>query len=343
MPNFVSYETKCGGGQPVGPARPVALADPAERLCRGATVGGRRRAAKWIQPPGCLWFTDGAPRGGNRPSGFDWMNVMVRERVPDATFVENPPNTIFNELQRINAATEAAKTFEPFHSGRLGRVDLLLYREAGTVADLVVEIRPTVWMPVPGAYFPDPSAVLASVVVPRAAVPVGTVLANAAWVSVELSSFRIPGTAFADNLAVVLRTPGALPGDPGHLWRAEARSGATGYGQGAAFTRFQGEAAFRVAAWAGLFGDMAFRTFVDLPLTNLLQPRAIVADDFLSDGRPITAVRWWGSSFPPGYVAQPPDGFVLSFFSDVPAGPTNAYNRPGALLEIGRASCRERV
>jgi hypothetical protein len=187
-------------------------------------------------------------------------------------------------------------------------------------------------MPVPGAYFPDPSAVLASVVVPRAAVPVGTVPANAAWVSVELSSFRIPVTVFADNLAVVLRTPGALTGDPGYLWRAEARSGAVGYGQGRAFTRFQGDAAFRVTSWAGIIGDMAFRTFVDLPLTNVLQPHAIVADDFLSDGRPITAVRWWGSSFPPGYAANVPDGFVLSFFSDVPAGPTNAFSRPGALL-----------
>jgi hypothetical protein len=54
-----------------------------------------------------------------------------------------------------------------------------------------------------------------------------------------------------------------------------------------------------------------------------------VADDFRSDGRLITAVRWWGSylnSHNPGDE----DGYVLSFFNDL--RPTNTFSQPTNLL-----------
>jgi hypothetical protein len=34
-----------------------------------------------------------------------------------------------------------------------------------------------------------------------------------------------------------------------------------------------------------------------------MSPNAVVADDFVSDGRPITSVRWWGSNFGEGFPA----------------------------------------
>jgi hypothetical protein len=64
-------------------------------------------------------------------------------------------------------------------------------------------------------------------------------------------------------------------------------------------------------------------------------PNWNVADDFRSDGRPITAVRWWGSYFDNAAALQPEDGFVISFFSDIPADPNDpagAFSRPGDLL-----------
>lgn len=65
-----------------------------------------------------------------------------------------------------------------------------------------------------------------------------------------------------------------------------------------------------------------------------------VADDWLCDGRPVTAVRWWGSYIgweatnssgqilPP---AQQPAGFLLTWYTDVPAGAT-PYSMPGSVL-----------
>ncbi len=60
-------------------------------------------------------------------------------------------------------------------------------------------------------------------------------------------------------------------------------------------------------------------------------PNWNVADDFRSDGRPITAVRWWGSYFQP--AIQPEDGFIISFFGDIPADENpDGLSRPGELL-----------
>lgn len=71
-------------------------------------------------------------------------------------------------------------------------------------------------------------------------------------------------------------------------------------------------------------------------------PNWNVADDFISDGRPILTVRWWGSYLPgfepmqdplggPGAVTYE-DGYILSFFSDIPAGAAGTFSQPGDLL-----------
>src|SRR5262249_55467203 len=64
--------------------------------------------------------------------------------------------------------------------------------------------------------------------------------------------------------------------------------------------------------------------------TVSVQPNWGIADDFRSDGRPILAVRWWGSYLPgaqPGFE----DGYLLSFFSDF--RPTaGGFSRPTNLL-----------
>jgi len=67
-------------------------------------------------------------------------------------------------------------------------------------------------------------------------------------------------------------------------------------------------------------------------------PVALVADDWLCDGRPVTAVRWWGSHV--GYdgpaedpVVKRPDAFRLTWWTDVPTNfsPTN-WSMPGTQL-----------
>lgn len=69
----------------------------------------------------------------------------------------------------------------------------------------------------------------------------------------------------------------------------------------------------------------------------------LIADDFVSDGRPITDVHWWGSyldwahqqSGDPGRLPPvAPEGFVLRWYEDIPAGvdPRFPHSHPGALL-----------
>ena len=53
-----------------------------------------------------------------------------------------------------------------------------------------------------------------------------------------------------------------------------------------------------------------------------------VADDFLADGRPIAAVRWWGS-YLNGHNLGDEDAYVLSFLTDVQS---NTFSRPAACL-----------
>ncbi|MCP4251538.1 MAG: hypothetical protein GY778_31255, partial [bacterium] len=67
--------------------------------------------------------------------------------------------------------------------------------------------------------------------------------------------------------------------------------------------------------------NMAFRiTSNDLAEEGL---NKVVADDFVSDGRPIRAVRWWGSYLDPKYAPDYPpaapylvDGWIISFHHD---------------------------
>jgi hypothetical protein len=81
-----------------------------------------------------------------------------------------------------------------------------------------------------------------------------------------------------------------------------------------------------------------------LPPAQQVAPNWVLADDFISNGRPIHAVRWWGSYFNPAnepifqgngkFVPVIEDGFAISFFKDIPAdeNPNGPFSQPGALL-----------
>jgi len=68
-----------------------------------------------------------------------------------------------------------------------------------------------------------------------------------------------------------------------------------------------------------------------------------VADDWLCDGRPVIAVRWWGSyiGWQPGSsetnvvppADQRPNGFFLTWYTDIPAN--GGFSRPGVALATG--------
>ena len=91
--------------------------------------------------------------------------------------------------------------------------------------------------------------------------------------------------------------------------------------------------------------DVDWRSIMDQDFPPPLPPNWVVADDFRSDGRPIVGLRWWGSYFNPehqpvenpntgNYEAAVEDGFVISFFSDIPDpdGPGSGFSMPGELL-----------
>jgi len=72
------------------------------------------------------------------------------------------------------------------------------------------------------------------------------------------------------------------------------------------------------------FTDLAFRV-VSAPLP-VPEVNKVVADDFVSDGRPIESLRWWGSYFDeryePAFNPDPPyqlDGWLISFHHSEPA------------------------
>ena len=56
------------------------------------------------------------------------------------------------------------------------------------------------------------------------------------------------------------------------------------------------------------------------------------ADDFSDNvSSPIVDVQWWGSYLPNGVTGKIPD-FLISFESDVPAGPAGGFSHPGVSL-----------
>lgn len=77
----------------------------------------------------------------------------------------------------------------------------------------------------------------------------------------------------------------------------------------------------------------------DIMRPGQFTPNGFVADDFVSDGRPILTVRWWGSYYDP---ADEPltvpdakaveDAWLISFFEDIPAGLDGTPSLPGPLL-----------
>jgi len=76
-----------------------------------------------------------------------------------------------------------------------------------------------------------------------------------------------------------------------------------------------------------------------------IPPNWVIADDFRDEfNTPVLTVRWWGSyvgpTFGPGATGPMPifgpgseDGYLISFFSDIPAGTGGVpFSRPGELL-----------
>jgi hypothetical protein len=76
-----------------------------------------------------------------------------------------------------------------------------------------------------------------------------------------------------------------------------------------------------------------------------IEPNWIIADDFQDQfNLPVRTVKWWGSYLGPvfqqtatGVITLPPgpgveDGYVISFFGDVPVGPDNPFSHPDGLL-----------
>ena len=71
--------------------------------------------------------------------------------------------------------------------------------------------------------------------------------------------------------------------------------------------------------------------------------RQAVADDFISDGRPIVGIRWWGSYFnkddhpqvdpdSQSYVPEVEEGFLISFFDQNPNEPPLPGDQAGSYL-----------
>lgn len=83
--------------------------------------------------------------------------------------------------------------------------------------------------------------------------------------------------------------------------------------------------------------------------------RPLRANDFVSDGRRITDVHWWGSYIgymetvsnavpPPSLPSERPLGFLLSWHTDIPAGGPIPYSRPGPAITnlfVPIARCHE--
>jgi len=107
------------------------------------------------------------------------------------------------------------------------------------------------------------------------------------------------------------------------------------------------------ASWAAGSFDVKWRQVPDMTYgVNIesIDARPLVADDWqCTDPRPVTDVHFWGSyigwqeKFPEPVLPTPGvDGFLIRFYSDVPAGVDQPYSHPGELLyEIRVAEFQE--
>ena len=95
--------------------------------------------------------------------------------------------------------------------------------------------------------------------------------------------------------------------------------------------------AWHSITWPNMtFSDMAFE-LVSAALPGE-EPNRVVADDFISDGRPIEALRWWGSYFDDIYAPNTPwvepyvlDGWLISFHHAMPDEPNPPQTDPTVL------------
>jgi len=132
----------------------------------------------------------------------------------------------------------------------------------------------------------------------------------------------------------VLQTPGdwywfditAVSVDPANpaLWRwQEAQRAPVPLGHAPAVEETE-SSPWRSISWPTIpetYSDMAF----EITSTGPAEPNTVVADDFISDGRAIQALRWWGSYIDPIYdpfgdPVEPfiMDGWLISFHHAVP-------------------------
>ncbi len=89
--------------------------------------------------------------------------------------------------------------------------------------------------------------------------------------------------------------------------------------------------------------DQGFSIASDVDLQTLSEqekgepgpgPNQVLADDFISDGRPITAVRWWGAYLDPAFGPDGDseiEGWIINFHAD---GPPPADPNPADLLSL---------
>ena len=167
-------------------------------------------------------------------------NVQSLQADLDQSFDPTGNRTLHSTIGSPPLGKDLAQTFTVGLTGVLTGVDVYVMRLVGD-ADLIVEVRPTVG----GVPVESDVAALASVVIPRASVPLPS---DVGFTSVDLTSFRVNVLA-GQVLAIVLRTQGQTT----YQW------------EGSAGNKYVGGALFsRSPSWAVVHPnfDLGFQTFV---------------------------------------------------------------------------------
>ncbi len=142
---------------------------------------------------------------------------------------------------------DAVQTFTVGVGGTLTNVEFLVSRNAGTVSDLLFDVRATT---AGGAPIEDDLTTLASVTIPGASISTSL---PAGFINVDISSFGVivsPG----DVLAFALRPTAG----EGFNW---GKGGGNPYPGGASYWRF---ASAGITTWTfDVSADMGFKTYVD--------------------------------------------------------------------------------